>query len=160
MTEIDSDIKRLHEDFADRLRVLGAMFTDLGTEKGAERLLGSLVADDAGEFHALIDGYDLPDFPKLGKCVWVREVLDSVLITPNVEETCSILATLTPHQRVMVLAIARKHEVFLIEPVEGQAVAPSPFLDDLKANNLVTCPPTGVHVRPLSLLGPYERFCV
>src|SRR6266536_5419894 len=98
MTEIEPDIERLHQGFADRLRALGVMFTNLGTEEGAERLLGSLVADDAGEFHELIDGYDLPDFPILGKCVWVREVLDSVLITPNVEETCTILTTLTPQQ--------------------------------------------------------------
>ena len=160
MTEIDSDIERLHQDLADRLRALGAMFTDLATEKGAQRLLGSLVADDGREFHELIDGYDLPDFPKLGKCVWVREVLDSVLITPNVEQVCTILTTLTRQQRMMVVAIARKHEILLIEPVEGQAVAPGPFLDELNANHLVDCKPTGVNVRPLSLLGPYERFCV
>jgi hypothetical protein len=159
MSDIESDVKSLHQDFADRLRALGAMFTDLGTEEGAERLLGSLVTDDGSEFHELIDGYALPNFPKLGKCVWVREVLDSVLIKPNVEEICTILATLTPQQRVMVLAIARKHTIFLIEPIEGQAVAPGSFLDELNADSLVTCKPTGVHVRPLSLLGPYERFC-
>ena len=136
------------------------MFSDLGTEEGAERLLGGLVADDASEFHELIDQYDLPDFPQLGLCVWVREVLDSVLLTPNVDEYRKILSTLTPHQRLMVLAIAGRHKTLLIQPLEGQAVAPGDFLDELKKNNLVECVAASAHARPLSLLGPYERFCV
>jgi hypothetical protein len=160
MAELESDIERLHRDFGQRLRALGAMFSDLGTDEGAARLLRSLVADDADEFHELIDRYDLPDFPTLGRCVWVREVMDSVLLTPNVDEVCTIASNLTPQQRLTLLAIARKHLVLLIEPLEGQAVAPGPFLDELKEHHLADCKQTSGHVKPLSLLGPYERFCV
>jgi len=87
-------------------------------------------------------------------------VLDSVLLTPNVDEVCAILSNLTPEQRLMVLAIANKHTVFVIEPIAGQQVAPGPFLDELKEHHLVDCSTGGGHQRPLSLLGPYERFCV
>jgi hypothetical protein len=155
----ESDIERLNRDFAQRLSALGAMFGELGSDENAQRLLRSLVADDPGEFHEIIDRYDLP-VPELRRCVWVRQVLDSVLLTPNVDEVCSIISNLTPEQRLMVLAIANKHTVLVVEPFAGQQVAPGPFLDELKENHLVDCTAGGGHRRPLSLLGPYERFCV
>ena len=160
MNDIKSDIVQLNRDLADRLRTLGAMFTDFGTEEGAERLLGALVADDGRDFHDLIGRYDLPKFPELGMCVWVREVLDSVLLTPNVDEHCALRSDLTPHERIMVLALAGKHGLLITEPLGGQAIAPGPFLDALNALHLVNCEPDSSHSRPLNLLGPHRRFCV
>lgn len=160
MNDIKSDIVQLNRDLADRLRNLGAMFTDFGTEEGAERLLGALVADDARDLHELIGRYDLPKFPELGLCVWVREVLDSVLLTPNVDEHCALRPDLTPRERIMVLALAGRHNVLVTEPLGGQAIAPGPFLDALKALQLVNCEPDTSRTGPLNLLGPHRRFCV
>ena len=139
MAAVESDIERLNRDSPRRLMALGAMFSELGTDEGAERLLRSLVADEPNEFHEIIDRYDLP-VPELGRCVWVRQVLDSVLLTPNVDEVCTILSNLTPEQRLMVLAIASKHTVFVIEPVAGQQVAPGPFLDESRDTTSPSAP--------------------
>jgi hypothetical protein len=159
VSEIESDVMVLYQELAHRLRTLGAMFTDLATEDGAERLLGSLVADDPRDLRELIGRYDLPKFPELGLCVWVREVLDSVLLTPNVDQRCAIRPDLTPHERLSVLLIAGKHAVLLIEPFDEQTIAPGPFLDELKARKLVNCKPTSASTGPLNLLGPPHRFC-
>jgi hypothetical protein len=160
MNGIESDIVRLHQDLADRLRLLGAMFTDLATERGAEQLLSSLVADDADAFQELIGRYELPTFPELGLCVWVREVVDSVLLTPHVDDTCALRSDLTPREKLSVLAIAAKHGILLTEPFGQGSIAPGPFLDELKARKLVHCTPTANNSGPLNLLGPPQRFCV
>ena len=61
------------------------MFTDLGTEEGAAQLLACVVAEDSTELNGLLDNYGFPQFPRLGLCVRVREILDSVRATTETD---------------------------------------------------------------------------
>src|SRR4051812_30009574 len=93
------EAQQLHAELARRLAAVGKMFVDLGTEQGAAELLERLVADDRSGFHELLDRYDLPIAP-LGKCVWVRELIDLVLTTPTETERCVVRSDLTPSQKL------------------------------------------------------------
>src|SRR5262245_40988370 len=106
MSDLGPEAGELVEVLASRLRVLGQLFTDLGNSKGAARLLESLLADDPAAFHKIIDRFDLPPFPLQGRCVWVRQVLDDVLLTPTVQERCTLRDDLTVAEQVAVIRIA------------------------------------------------------
>jgi hypothetical protein len=160
MNDLHGDLEQLQADLADRLRVLGALFTDLGTEEGAGRLLGSLVAEDSTELNALLDNYDLSHVPRLGRCVWVREVLDSVLATTGTSDRCSLRPDLTARERLEVLALARNYQVLFVGPPGEAVISPGPFLDELKKRHLVTCLNGTTSSGPLGLLGPPTLFCV
>lgn len=97
------------------------MFKDVGTEEGADRLLGSLVAEDSTELNGLVDNYAFSQFPRLGRRIWVREVLDSVLATTGTSDRCSLRTDLTALERVDL----RPMPVFLGYPRQGQRREPA-----------------------------------
>jgi len=161
MSELGIEFEEIQKELAYRLRVLGKMFTELGNERGAAGLLKSLLADDPSDFHQLLERYDLPQFPLQGKCVWIRQVVDDVLLSPNVTERCVLRADLTAQEKAAVLRIAARHLVLFVDgELGGQVIAPGPLLEDLKLGGFVTCTEGLRTSRPFSLLGPYEQHCV
>ena len=148
MEKHDSNLNHLYQDLAGRFKALSRLFGQLGSQEGAQRLLESLISGDTEAFVRLIEPLEIPDFPQLGKCFWVREVVERVVVTPTgfVEE-CWLRDNLTPEERALYLQIAFRHRQG--RPIGGamevtlraghSVIPPGPFLDELKANGLVAC---------------------
>ncbi|MGH2673867.1 MAG: hypothetical protein ACRDKA_13165 [Actinomycetota bacterium] len=78
----------------------------------------------------------------------MREIIDRVIVTPTEVEVCVLRDDLTPAERGLYLMIAIRHgalipltkaEGSLIMLGPGPEIPPGPFLDELKANDLVDC---------------------
>jgi hypothetical protein len=170
MAEQDLELEGLHRDLADRFSALSRLFAELGSPKGVRRLVDTLVSGDAEAFNRLIDPVDLPDIPQLGKCFWVREIIDRVVVTTTLVEVCTLREDLTGAELVLYLSIARRHgalipltaaEDAITALGDGEGIPPGPFLDELRANGLVTCTTRVKHDVSTKLgLGKPERVCV
>jgi hypothetical protein len=170
MVEHDIDLEDLHRDLADRFSALSRLFAEFGSPKGARRLVDTLVSGDAAAFNQLLDPLDLPTIPPLGKCFWVREIIDRVVVTTTLVEVCTLRDDLTGAELVLYLSIARRHgalipltaaEDAITALGDGEGIPPGPFLDELKANNLVTCTTRVKHdVSSKLAFGKPERVCV
>jgi hypothetical protein len=170
MAEQDLDLEGLHGDLAGRFSALSQLFAEFGSPKGARQLIDTLVSGDAAAFNKLIDPLDIPDIPPLGKCFWVREIIDRVVVTSTLVEVCTLRDDLTGAELVLYLSIARRHgaliplteaEDAIAALGDGEGIPPGPFLDELKTNGLVTCTTRVKHdVSTKLALGKPERVCV
>jgi hypothetical protein len=170
MVEQDPDLENLHRELADRFSALSRLFAEFGSPKGAQRLVDTLVSGDPAAFNQLLDPLDLPDIPQLGKCFWVREIIDRVVQTATLVEVCTLRDDLTGSELVLYLSIARRHGALIpLSAAEdaitvlggGGGIPPGPFLDELKANGLVTCTvKVKFDVTTKLALGKPERVCV
>src|SRR5262245_52708116 len=99
MDKHDSYSDHLNRDTAGRFKALSRLFGQLGSQEGAQRLLESLISGDDQSFGRLIEPLEIPDFPKLGKCFWVREIVERILVTPTgVVDDCWLRDNLTPQE--------------------------------------------------------------
>jgi hypothetical protein len=172
MEESNAGFDSLAEDLAGRFRALGRLFDQLGSKEAAHKLLDSLISEDAATFNQLIEPLDIPNIPELGKCVWVREIIDRVVVTPTLVEVCVLRDDLTPAERALYLSIAIRHahgplvdlteaELVLTTLGDDQGIPPGPFLEELKANGLVTCSSrVKYEVSTVLVLGKPEKVCV
>jgi hypothetical protein len=161
----------LHEEMAGRFGALGRLFGELGTPEAARMLFDSLTSDDPSAFDRFADHLDLP---MLGKCWWLRSVVESVLRTPTGQvQDCWLREDLTPAERSLYLQIALRYRnptfgglaVLLFEEAHRgfhQVIPPGPFLDELRANGLIECEPLRAtfETSVLLALSPPERVCV
>ena len=169
MNKRDCSLDELYQDLADRFGAVGRLFIQLSSPKATQELLNSLGAGEAAAFNRLIDGVELP---LLGKCFWIREIIERVVVTPTGEvEDCWLRDNLTPDERLLYYLIAFRHsrvspiansmEVTLQEQIERYVIPPGAFLDELKANGLVTCERRMTYDTSTTLvLGRPERVCV
>jgi hypothetical protein len=170
MVEPGLELEDLHRNLADRFSALSRLFAEFGSPKGAQRLVDTLVSGDAAAFNQLIDPLDVPDIPQLGKCFWVREIIDRVVVTATLVEVCTLRDDLSGTELVLYLSIARRHGALIpLTPAEdaitalgdGEGIPPGPFLDELKANGLVTCTVRVKYDASTKLgLGKPERVCI
>ena len=167
MAKRDSNLNSLHDELAGRFAALSQLFGKLSTSKASQELLDSLTFGDAAAFNHLIDSVDIP---MIGKCFWVREIVERVVVTPTgfVEE-CRLRENLTPPERGLYFQIAFRHRqgkpVAKSMEVNFQTrhaiIPPGPFLDELKANVLVTCELRMTYDASLSaIMSKPERVCV
>lgn len=166
----EANLDTLYQDLAGRFRALGQLFDQLGSRDGAQALVDSLISEDGSAFNRLIEPLDIPDFPQLGKCFWVREIIDRVVANPTLVEVCVLRDDLTPQERVLYLSIAMRHgtamplteaQNAMMTLGQGPEIPPGPFLEELKANGLVTCDQQVKYdVSTVLTLGIPERVCV
>jgi hypothetical protein len=119
----------------------------------------------------LIEPVQIPGIPQLGKCFWLREIIELGVETPTLVEVCVLRDDLTPNERRLYMRIVIKYGVHTplsnAEKVfhtlgEGPEIPPGRFLDELKANGLVTCK-TKVKFDVSTTQGPfgkYELVCI
>jgi hypothetical protein len=144
----ETNLAELYEELADRFAGLSKLFEHLGTPEAVSELFASLVADNPEPFDKLIASFE---FPLLGKCLWVRDLIERVIVTPTgfVQE-CWLRDDLTPAERWLYIRISLRHRQLTpmdvgvgtptFQVLEGRTIIPpGPFLDELKANGLVIC---------------------
>ena len=166
----DSDLEDLSREFADRFAALGRFFTELGSQESAQTMIDSLISGDAAAFGKLVDSVDIPSFAKVGKCFWLRQLIDHVVAAPYLVEVCTLRDDLSRVERALYFSIARRHGAAILLSLDQKAITviaagveipPGPFLDELKANGLVTCTTQVKYdVTYSAPLGKWERVCI
>jgi hypothetical protein len=172
MEHSDSNLDGLYQDLARRFRVLSQFFGKLGSEEAVQQLLDSLISRDAIAFNRLIETVDIPDIPPGLKCrVIHQDLIEKVLYIPYTVEVCRLRPDLTPDERRQYLGIAFRYlptvqstmshiEMRLTLFGEAPEIPPGSFLDELKANNLVTCnSEVKYDLTLVGGLGPPEEIC-
>ena len=169
MYERDYKLDALYQDLADRFAAVGRLFVQLSSPKATQELLDNLATGNAAALNRLVDGVELSLF---GKCFWIREIIERVVSTPTgLVEDCWLREDLTPAERVLYLVIAFRHsratpvaksmQVTLQPEIGRRLIPPGPFLDELKANGLVTCELRMTYDTSTTLvLGRPERACL
>jgi hypothetical protein len=168
MKEDDFNLDSLYQDLAGRFRALSGLFGQLGSQEAVQQLLENLVTGDAEAFARLIEPVEIPNFPPLGKCFWLREIFEDIIETPTMAEVCRLRQDLTIEERWLFIRIARQHGAHILlsdpnlaMPGEGLEIQPGLFLEDLKANGLVTCKlEEKIEVSTILVFGNPEQFCI
>jgi hypothetical protein len=145
MEKLDSDLGGMYQELAERFGALSRLFGELSSPDAAKELLDSLtLADMAKSFPQLVD----IDIPLVGRCFWLRELIEHVIITPTgFVEVCRVRDNLTPSEIELYFSLAWRHRdrSLVGKQMAGaihdtsRVVPPGPLLDDLKLNGLVTC---------------------
>ena len=170
MENTDANLDDLYQDLARRFRAVSQFLGKLGSEESTRKLLDILIAKDAAAFNRLFETMDIPDLPPDLKCIFYREVIEIFLCDSYKVEVCRLRLDLTSNERVQYILIAMRHRpgqpMFThtgtaIKVVgENPEIPPGPFLDELKANNLVTCNwEKRLDCKLGQLLGPPEWIC-
>ena len=170
MENIDANLDDLYRDLARRFRAVSQFLGTLGSDEATRKLLDILISKDATAFNRLFETMDIPDLPQDLKCIFYREVIELFLCDSYKVEVCRLRLDLTSNERMQYILIAIRHRpgqpAFIhtglgIEALgEDPEIPPGPFLDELKANNLVTCDWELKRDCKLGqLLGPPEWIC-
>jgi hypothetical protein len=169
MDKRDPGLDDFHEELAQRFGAISRLFADLGTPGGAKDLLDRMMSEDPRALDPILDGVDLP-IPMLGKCMWVREVLERVIHGPmHFETVCWVKDNLTPAEQLTYLQIWLRYRPWPPQVATGTStlvaghvvIPPGPFLDELKANGLTECDTVATQDSTLvPVLGRPERICV
>lgn len=169
MEKPNTQLGEMYQDYANRFVTLSKLFGALSGPDGVQQLMESLTGDEPRAFAELIRGVE---FPGTEKCFWVREIVERVITTPTGFVTdCYLRDDLTPDERGLYLSIAFRHrretpvaqsmEATIQEYTGRRVIPPGPFLEELKANNLVTCEDRMTYDTSTQLvLGRPERHCV
>jgi hypothetical protein len=145
MEERDSNLDSMYQELAERFGALSRLFRELSSPDAVKELLDSLtLADVAKPFPQIVD----INIHMVGKCFWLRELIEHVVTTPaGLVEECRVRDDLTPSEIGLYFSIAWRHrDRTLMGKQKGvvihdtsRVVPAGPFLDELKANGLVTC---------------------
>lgn len=145
----DSNIDDLYRHLARRFKAVSKLFRKLGSDEIVHQLLESFVLRDSDAFNRLIEGVDIPDLPPHLKCVLIQEWVEQLVCDPYTADVCRLRLDLTPDERLQYLLIAFRHrprppvtattEIGITLIGDNPEIPPGPFLDELRANNLVTC---------------------
>lgn len=171
MENKDSNIDDLYDHLVRRFRAVSKLFRKLGSEESVHELVDSLILRDSDAFNRLIENVDIPDLPPNLKCRLIHEWIEEVICDSYTVPVCRLRLDLTPDERLLYLSIAFRHRP--LPPVtantgigitligDNPEIPPGPFLDELKANNLVTCNDETKYDCKLELVfGPPEWVCV
>jgi len=171
MEKKDSNIDDLYDHLARRFRAVSKLFRKLGSEESVHELVDSLILRDSDAFNRLIENVDIPDLPPNLKCRLIQEWVEEATCDPYTVKVCRLRLDLTPDERLLYLSIAFRHRP--LPPVtantgigitligDNPEIPPGPFLDELKANNLVICnDETKYDCKLWLVFGPPELVCV
>jgi hypothetical protein len=153
-------------DFAARCEAASGFLGQFSTYEPARALIDSLLGSDAERFNRFLDGFDVPEFPPLEKCYWIREVIDTVGMDYVTVTEWFLRDDLSPEERVLYFTIALRYRQAVPFEEEGGVsqqigtgpIPEGPFLEELKANNLVKPVDRLVEAHPP--LGPPTRVCL
>jgi hypothetical protein len=171
MERVEADFESLYEDLAGRFGALGRIFGQLETQGAARQLLEAIITGDPEALTRLIEPAEIPKWPQLGKCYWLKAIIERVVQTPVLVEVCVLRDDLNPTERVEYFNIAirygtpilvREVELLLQSLGKGPEIPPGPFLDELKARGLVMCK-TEVKYDVSTIQGAFgkpERICL
>jgi hypothetical protein len=144
MEKRDSNLDGMYQELAERFGALSRLFGELSSPDAAKELLDSLtLADVARPFPQIVD----IDIPMVGKCFWLRQLIEHVVVTPTSSVVCRVRDNLTSYEIGLYFSIAWRHRDRTVvgKQIAGaihdtsREVPPGPFLDELKVNGLVTC---------------------
>ena len=163
-----SNFGDLYEEMAGRFRALSGFFADLSSADAVESLVAALVTEDAEAFNRFVDPVEVP-FD--GRCFWLQEIVEHTFVTPTgLVEECRLRDNLTPSEKQLYLEIALRYRESLGPwrevhvhgtSFEQPVIPPGPFLDELKANNLVVCKTRMSYESRLTpVLSPPEQVCL
>jgi hypothetical protein len=142
---VERSISELSEAFARNVGALADLFSKWRKPEVARKVIDSVIAGDGAAFRDLID-LDLP-VPPLNKCIWLSELIEKVASVDTVT-VCRKRNDLSPDEQARYIAIVfefwRRGELPPIESTGGPGfinpvIPPGPFLNALKAQNLVGC---------------------
>jgi hypothetical protein len=166
---IETSISELSDEFARRVGALADLFASWRQPEVARAVIESMIWGDGEAFRDLQG--DL-DFPTLGRCVWLSEVIETITRSRS-EEVCRLRTDLSPDERRRYLALAlyysQRGEMPYVEAgpstvfyriSPGPVIPPGPFLTALKAEGLVTCAPESVGGGLGLVIGPPSRVCL
>ena len=158
---VEKRIGELSDEFAQRLGALADLFSRWREPEVARSVIEALISGDGEAFRELGD-IDLPNIPPLGICAWIVEVLEKVVPVPRTEEVCRLRDPLSPWERRLYLAIVFEFmQTGQSIPIDASGVIqPGPFLEALKAANLVNCVPEWAGGGLELVIGKPERICV
>lgn len=94
----------LSRELAARFQVVGRFFTEIGNEADAERLLDCMVGNDAKTFGQFLDRLVLPgdfDIPRLGKCIWLSELIEVAVVELAPREYSATRLDLTRQEKLL-----------------------------------------------------------
>lgn len=166
--EVDDRTQEVYGDIAARFGVLSRAFAELSSPDAVEELLRMFVSKDEAGIGSFLDRFDIT-IPN--RCFWFSEVIERLVSTITFVQECCLRTDLSWDEMVLYIIIARRHGQ--LRPIQDDgvqllamadvscAIPPSPFLDELKANGLVTCE----FVRKVEVgvqlgLSPPERVCL
>ena len=159
------------DDFATRVGALVDLLQRWRRPALARTVVASLLADNSDTFRELLRDFDPP---VLGKCWWVREVVEKIIATTEYRVVCRLRTDLTAGERELYLMLALQFRQRGEPPVVadhsaeatllglmGPEIPPGPFLDALRAEGLVTCTEEPVEGAGLQqVLAKPSRICV
>ena len=167
----DDSLDQAADDFSARAGALADLLQRWRKPNVARTVIKSLLADDGDTFRELLRDFEPP---VLGKCFWVREIVEKIVAATEYRTVCRLRTNLTPDERQLYLSLALRfrrqgaHAVFVesrdemhLTGLVGPVVPPGPFLETLRAQGLVVCTEEPVEGAGLQqLLGPPARICV
>lgn len=162
------EIDDLAGQIAGRSAAVRLVLDRLSAPETARLVVESAVRGDARAFNQLFEGIEL-EVPN--KCFYISELIETMSSSQVWVQECSIRDNLTWAEWNNYFAIAKRHDqlggrgnntALLVETDAsgGAVVTPGAFLDELKANGLVTCQFVKKYVSGSSLVfGKPQRFC-
>ncbi|HEX2403355.1 MAG TPA: hypothetical protein VHM29_01535 [Acidimicrobiia bacterium] len=159
--------RRLLDDFvhqlAMRCEAASGFLGQFSTDKSAHALIDTVLGNDPERFNQFLDGFEVPEIPPFEKCLWGRDLIEIVGRHYNSVTECFLRDDLSPEERVLYFTIAlRHHQAVPFEEAGGilkqigtDPIPEGPFLEELKANNLVKCVERLTDAPPVLGL-PYE----
>ena len=165
MENRDSSLDGLYQEFAGRFAALGQFFGQLSSPEAAKGLIESLTTGDPATFKQMTDRVNIP---MLGKCFWIREVIESAMCDfAGLVEECRLRENLTAEEEWTYIAIwvlhrpVKKVEKGMAPAADPTVISPGAFLDELKANGLVTCRTRATWDCSIeAVLAPPEKICI
>lgn len=166
---VEAALDQAAADFAARAGALADLLQRWRRPNVARTVVASLLADDGDTFRELLRDFDPP---VIGKCWWVRAVIERMVAGVEFRSVWRLRIDLTPAERRLYLRLALQfRESGASLPASGRGlrgageagpeVPQGDFLDALRAEGLVSCadePVEGVGLQ--QVLARPARICV
>jgi hypothetical protein len=145
--EGDDALDQAAADFAARAGALADLLQRWRRPAVARTVIASLLNEDGDTFRELLRDFDPP---VLGKCWWVRDIVEQLVAAVELRSVCRLRTDLTPGERRLYLRLAllyRESGHLIARPGaglhadggRGPEIAPGAFLDALRVEGLVVC---------------------
>lgn len=160
------EVGDLAHQIATRSAALSQVLDRLSVPETAQTLVNSAIAGDPRAFNRIFDGIELP---VVNKCFWISELVEKLTTSGGFVEQCWLREDLSTAEWLRYTQIAVQYALTKggqFTDVETDAsghtlIRPGAFLDELKANGLVTCVQVWKTTGSTSLVFQKpERFCI
>ncbi len=150
------NVNDIYADLATRFDIASKLLASLSSPDEVEGLLETLATGNQARFDELVGRIDVPI---LGKCLWVKELVTHIISTSTREMKYYLRENLTPAEYWTLWRIGMKYGY--IGVVVDAPIEDGPFLDELKAHNLVRGKlGTSTLGTLVEMPGPYQHLCI